>query len=247
MFDKFRLKEALDMIDLSQVELYVAVAPGEEEHGYWWLNANPKIWSFSDIAVGEVQSYTLYNDNGSKRRIFQNFLDAKAGDMIIGYESNPVKQIVAIGRVSAEHDGEQIYFEKIEGLTSPLDYQTLKNFPELEKMEYFVNPQGSLFKLTKGEYDFIYDMIREENPLTSVEEAEKYTKEDFLNEVYMNEERYNMLVSVLKNKKNIILQGTPGVGKTFAAKRLAYSIMGERMRAELNLYSFIRIIHMRTS
>ena len=54
----------------------------------------------------------LYNENGNKRRIFQNFLDAKAGDMIIGYESNPVKQIVAIGRVSAEQDGEKLFFEK---------------------------------------------------------------------------------------------------------------------------------------
>ena len=48
----------------------------------------------------------VYNENGNKRRIFQNFLDAKTGDIIIGYESNPVKQIVAIGRVSAEQDGE---------------------------------------------------------------------------------------------------------------------------------------------
>ena len=102
------LSEALDKIDLSEIELYVKAAPGEEDRGYWWLNANPKIWSFTDIAVGEVQSYTLYNENGNKRRIFQNFLDAKAGDMIIGYESNPVKQIVAIGRVSAEQDGEKL-------------------------------------------------------------------------------------------------------------------------------------------
>ena len=29
----------------------------------------------------------------------------------------------------------------------------------------------------------------------------------------------------LMNKKNVILQGAPGVGKTFAAKRLAYSIL----------------------
>ncbi len=73
-------------------------------------NINPKIWSFSDIAVGEEQSYTLYNDNGNKRRIFQNFLDAKAGDQIIGYESNPIKKIVALGKVVAEQDGEKIYF-----------------------------------------------------------------------------------------------------------------------------------------
>ncbi|UNL85272.1 AAA family ATPase [Priestia koreensis] len=232
------LEEALDNVDLSQVELYVASAPGEEEHRYWWLNANPKIWTFSDIAVGEVQSYTLYNDKGNKRRIFQNFLDAKAGDMLIGYESNPVKQIVAIGRISAEQDGEQIYFEKVEGLTSPIDYQTLKRFLELEKMEYFVNPQGSLFKLTKGEYHFIYDMIREENPLSSEGEAEKYSKEDLLDEVYMTENRYNILVAVLKNKKNIILQGAPGVGKTFAAKRLAYSIMGEKDESRIEFVQF---------
>lgn len=62
---------------------------------YWFLNANPKIWSMSSMPIGEVQDYTLYNDNGNKRRIFQNFLDAKAGDMVIGYESTPVKQIVA--------------------------------------------------------------------------------------------------------------------------------------------------------
>jgi 5-methylcytosine-specific restriction protein B len=232
------LSAALDKVDLSQVELYVAAAPGEEEHGYWWLNANPKIWSFSEIAVGEVQSYTLYNDNGNKRRIFQNFLDAKAGDMIIGYESNPVKQIVAIGKVSAEQDGEKIYFEKIEGLSSPIDYQTLKSCSELERMEYFSNPQGSLFKLTKGEYDFIVDMIRDENPLVQEEKSEKYDKADFLNEVYMTESRYDMLLSVLKNKKNIILQGAPGVGKTFAAKRLAYSMIGEKDENRIEFVQF---------
>jgi hypothetical protein len=210
-----------------------------EQHGYWWLNANPKIWSFSDIAVGEVQSYTLINDNGNKRRIYQNFLDAKAGDMIIGYESTPAKQVIAIGKVSAEQDGEKIYFEKIEGLPTPITYSTLKNCPELERMEFFGNPQGSLFKLTKGEYEFIIDLIREENPLKPLAETmEKYAKEDFLNEVYMTEEKYDRLTSVLRSKKNIILQGAPGVGKTFAARRLAYSIMGEKNEDRIEFVQF---------
>lgn len=221
------LSEALDKVDLSGVELYVRAAPGEEDRGYWWLNANPKIWSFSEISVGEVQDYTLYNENGNKRRIFQNFLDAKAGDMIIGYESYPVKQIVALARVNAEQDGEKLFFEKVEGLTSPIDYATLKGCPELDHMEYFMNPQGSLFKLTRGEYDFLLDIIREENPLSSEASIDPYTKSDFLDEVYMTEKRYENLVAVLRNKKNIILQGAPGVGKTFAARRLAWSMMGK--------------------
>lgn len=232
------LSAALDKADLSGIELYVAAAPGEQDRGYWWLNANPKIWSFADIAVGEVQSYTLYNENGNKRRIFQNFLDAKAGDMIIGYESNPVKQIVAIGRVSAEQDGEKLFFEKVEGLTSPIDYATLKGCPELERMEYFQNPQGSLFKLTRGEYDFILDMIREENPVATEASIDAYTKSDFLDEVYMTEKRYENLVAVLRNKKNIILQGAPGVGKTFAARRLAWSMMGEKDDSRIEFVQF---------
>lgn len=231
------LSEALDQTDLSNIELYAAATP-EEDHGYWWLNANPRIWSFSDIAVGEVQSYTLYNENGNKRRIFQNFLDAKVGDMIIGYESNPVKQIVAIGRISAEQDGEKLFFEKIEGLTSPIDYTTLKECPELERMEYFQNPQGSLFKLTRGEYDFILDMIREENPITAEASIDAYTKSDFLDEVYMSEKRYENLVAVLRNKKNIILQGAPGVGKTFAARRLAWSMMEEKDDSRIEFVQF---------
>ncbi|HIR34682.1 MAG TPA: EVE domain-containing protein [Candidatus Faecimorpha stercoravium] len=232
------LSAALDKADLSKIELYAATAPGEEECRYWWLNANPKIWSFSDINVGEVQSYTLYNENGNKRRVFQNFLDAKAGDMVIGYESNPVKQIVAIGRISAEQDGEKLFFEKVEGLTSPIDYATLKGCPELERMEYFQNPQGSLFKLTKGEYEFILDMIREENPVVAESAIETYTKDDFLDEVYMTEKRYESLVAVLRNKKNIILQGAPGVGKTFAARRLVWSMMGEKDDSRIEFIQF---------
>ena len=62
----------------------------------------------------------------------------------------------------------------------------------------------------------------------SLNQNKKYTKEDFLKDVYISEEKYDKLVNVLKRKKNIILQGAPGVGKTFLAKRLAYSIMGEK-------------------
>ena len=185
-----------------------------------------------------MQAYTLFNENGNKRRIFQNFLDAKAGDMIIGYESYPVKQVVAIGQITAEQDGEKIYFEKVEGLATPIDYATLKESPELERMEYFQNPQGSLFGLTRGEYDFIMDMIREQNPVTAEAIVERYTKENFLEDVYLTEKAYERFVLVLRHKKNIILQGAPGVGKTFAARRLAWSMMGEKYDSRIEFVQF---------
>lgn len=209
-----------------------------EEHRYWWLNANPKIWSFSNLQTSHVQEYTLFNENGNKRRVFQNFLDARAGDLVIGYESNPVKQVVALAKVSAENDGMKICFEKTESLVNPIDYRTLKECPELEQMEFFQNPNGTFFKLTKDEYEFIMDMIREENPLTSKDMNTSYTKKDFLSEVYMSENQYDRLSGVLLNKMNLILQGAPGVGKTFTAKRLAYSLMGEKDDSRIEFVQF---------
>lgn len=209
-----------------------------EEHRYWWLNANPKIWSFSNLQTSHVQEYTLFNENGNKRRVFQNFVDASAGDLVIGYESNPVKQVVALAKVSAANDGKKICFEKTESLVNPIDYRTLKECPELEQMEFFQNPNGTFFKLTKDEYEFIMDMIREENPLTSKDMNTSYTKKDFLSEVYMSENQYDRLSGVLLNKMNLILQGAPGVGKTFTAKRLAYSLMGEKDDSRIEFVQF---------
>lgn len=237
--DEKQLFEELILKPYFGMELPALYGQAAEAHGYWWLTANPKIWSFSDLKIGEEQGYTLYNDNGNKRRIFQNFLDAKVGDIIIGYEANPVKKVVAIARVTQENDGKSLYFEKVEGLATPIEYATLKDCSELQKMEFFVQPNGSLFKLTKGEFDFIMDIIREENPIKQPDETvPRYTKSDFLSKVFMTEERYDVLEALLRNKMNVILQGAPGVGKTFTAKKLAYAMMGETDDSRIEIVQF---------
>ena len=73
---------------------------------------------------------------------------------------------------------------------------------------------------------------------SGVVEYPAYTPDDFLSEVYMGSERYKTLVNILRAKKNIILQGAPGVGKTFAAKRLAYSMMGVKDAERVMMVQF---------
>lgn len=230
------LSEAIEQTDLSEVELYADTE--ETDVNYWWLNAEPRIWSFSEIKAGEVQSCTMYNDKGNKRRILQNFPDAKAGDIVVGYEPDPINQVVAICKIIQENDGENLYLEKTQELGCPIGYQTLKESPELEKMEYFTNPQGSLFRLTKDEFEYIMDTIRGKNPVMPQTQYEKYNKEDFLSEVFMTSEQYDMLHTLLVNKQNLILQGAPGVGKTFAARRLAYSFIGRRDESRVQMVQF---------
>lgn len=67
---------------------------------------------------------------------------------------------------------------------------------------------------------------------------DKYDKNDFLNEVFIEEDKYESIVSILNKKKNIILEGAPGVGKTFMAKRLAYSIIGTKDTSKVEIIQF---------
>jgi hypothetical protein len=71
-----------------------------------------------------------------------------------------------------------------------------------------------------------------------IPDIDPYDKVAFLNEVFMSGERYDTLVALLRHRKNIILQGAPGVGKTFAAKRLAWSIMGEQDESRIQFVQF---------
>ena len=85
-------------------------------------------------------------------------------------------------------------------------------------------------------------LFAEDTPEEITEQVEikypPYTKDDFLNEVYMDEDTYNTLTELLEAKYNVILQGAPGVGKTFAAKRLAYSIMGQKDTSRVAMVQF---------
>ena len=88
--------------------------------------------------------------------------------------------------------------------------------------------------------DSIKELVNELQEDISDDEtdAENYTKEDFLKDVFISDEEYEILRALLDHKKNIILQGAPGVGKTFAAKRLAYSILGKKYKSCIKVVQF---------
>ena len=206
---------------------------------YWWLVAAPEVWKFSDINVGEVIEYTLLNENGNKRRVYQNFLDAKAGDIVIGYASTPTLQVVALGEIAKDTDEQHLYFRKTEQLLNPIDYSIIKGYEELRSMECMAGGgRGTLFKVTEDEYLLLMELIRKENPILTSGSIDIYTDERFLNEVYMSASDLQKLKALIKKKQNIILQGAPGVGKTFTAERLAYTLMGEIDKQRVEMVQF---------
>ena len=74
--------------------------------------------------------------------------------------------------------------------------------------------------------------------LTKCFDLEPYTDADFLEQVYIDAEELTTLKTLLKRKKNLILQGSPGTGKTFLSKRLAYCMMGVKDPKRIEMVQF---------
>lgn len=65
-----------------------------------------------------------------------------------------------------------------------------------------------------------------------------YTREEALQDLFMPGEEIDRILAQLKRRKNVVLQGPPGVGKTFIAKRLAYLMMHERAPERVKMVQF---------
>lgn len=206
---------------------------------YWWLNANPKFWQIEAQEPNEEQSYTTHNENGNKRRIFEYFHQVKPGDRVIGYESTPTKKVIAEFEVTKglfkdEEDGKEKISFKILRVIPPRNrpsWEELKSNPIVKKSEVISNNQGSLFRLTKEEYESIL-ATNPESKLTS------YSLEDSLSEVFIPKVDIEDILDSFKAKKNVILQGPPGTGKTFFAKRLAHLLFGQKDDSRIEMVQF---------
>jgi len=85
--------------------------------------------------------------------------------------------------------------------------------------------------------EFVEDYVSEKTIPERIS-AEPYSYSDALKDLFLSEDQLKNLVESAKRKKNVILQGPPGVGKTFVSKRLAYLLMGEKDPSRVEFIQF---------
>ena len=161
--------------------------------------------------------------------------EMKPGDVIFAKKGR--SEIIGRGVVT----GEYVYDEE------------WTQFPHIRKVDWTHvgnrNIDRTLALKTLTDVTFDQELVKrietsflDSDDSVDIEEATvvfpEYSAEEFLKSVYMDRDQYNAIVGLLKTKKNIILQGAPGVGKTFVAKRLAYSMMGIKDVSRVKLVQF---------
>jgi 5-methylcytosine-specific restriction enzyme B len=215
------------------------VEPEPEPSAYWWLNMNPSVWKVADFEVGQEQIWTTRNEKGNPRNIYAHFLKVQPGDLVVGYETTPTKRIRAILEITEaahvnEDNREVITLRVKEFVREELTLKQLHQMPELASAEPLKGSQGSLFKLTPTEFGAIQKRAQriEAPPLPT------YTLAEAEQDLFLTTDEIKHLQTALKRKMNLIVQGPPGVGKTYVARRLAWLHMREKDDSRVQLVQF---------
>lgn len=198
--------------------------------------------------IGDLNKYTnknqivkrlqKVNHNNSKYTnhalaLWQFSKEIKPGDVVFAKKGQ--HEIIGYGIVESEYfydetlDNEHFHMLKVNWKEKGhWKYNGTLITKFLTKITYFldtVNRISNLFESSPNDEE-------------EIQKYPEYNEENFLNEAFISEDDYYTLKRLIKYKKNIILQGVPGVGKTFISKRLAYSLIGFKDKSKVTMVQF---------
>ena len=228
---------------------YWIYAPGDGAM-YW-----DEFYSAGIMGIGwdDIGDLSAYNTKSEMRQAMQEKIDPsrsfkndahatwqfvnemKPGDII--FAKKGMHQVIGRGVVGSDYefDPQRDHYKNIRQVkwTYKGEWQhpgqaVMKTLTDITAYTDYVEKLNSLFESE------IEDDIEEPVEI----DLKPYDADMFLEEVYMDKNKYDTLVALVEKKKNVILQGAPGVGKTFAAKRLAYSIMGVKDPSRVMMVQF---------
>ncbi|MCK4269406.1 MAG: AAA family ATPase [Methanogenium sp.] len=230
---------------------YVGAYPGGVDKSNEYIEKGIWVNGYDDRFIDQVNSI----QKSDKIAIKAAYTQSKNLPFDVGNNMVSVMAIKAIGTVKKNYgDGKRLDVDwkkfnkpkiwcfftnrmtvwKVENKPDDWMYQALLDFTFNDKPQdyarFIIHPFWvERYEIKNGE---------SEQSESEDEYSPSYTEEDFLSEVFISKEKYHALKNLLLRKKNLILTGPPGVGKTFSAKRLAYSIIGSKAEQYIRTIQF---------
>ena len=193
--------------------------------------------------------YTHYGDWGGRPRkaadsVWDYIHAMKPGDIV--YVRRSFNEIVGRGVVRSDYryDEDRSSFRAVRDVewthvgSWPLEQRIGRLMLQrlTENTKYTPDQLNALIGIEDSHSPSSVDERSGNNDLDEADEH--YTSADFLDEVFLRPEDLEQMLGLLRRKKNLILQGAPGTGKTFAAKRLAYALMGQTDDSRVEVVQF---------
>ncbi|MGM0558834.1 MAG: AAA family ATPase [Myxococcota bacterium] len=240
MFHSMEPEQLLSAWDSETVEHFAKFVgkplPKDENTAAWLMQANPSKWDLreflQDAELGTVQTWL----------VTRYWHEIQKGDRLLLWSSGQQGGLYAIGRVTREpyatdetfqgDEGFELEWELERKVEPPLLRKDIADDDILSESQIIRAPQGTNFRVTEREWERFMELRPE------VQEPDSYTIDHALDDLFIDREEFVTALELLRERKNIILQGPPGVGKTFMADRLAYALMQARDRSRIELVQF---------
>lgn len=158
------------------------------------------------------------------KQFFENILRYKFTYVTFQNESSRLNNLI-------EYNGNELLFKADSNIHS-----VLSAIPFEMVDEYFIRFNNDI-RIGSG---LSIKLINKDSILPMRASYSIYLKKPFepLSDVYLSNQECEDLKELILRKKNVILCGPPGVGKTFIAKRLAYSIIGKKADSQIKAVQF---------